>query len=82
MVSRAIEVNDQLQKVLARHDALLSARPSSTVDHFNQEEAEEEEEAEQLFRRFVNSSNCPFFFFPSSFNLVFSWNYWGTIRPN
>lgn len=56
VVSRAIELNEQLQKVLARHDALLSAKPTSTVNHFNQEEVEEEEEAEQLFRRSVPSS--------------------------
>lgn len=53
VVFQAIELNDQLQKVLARHDALLEARPTSTVNHFNQEETEDEEEAEQLFRRYV-----------------------------
>lgn len=54
VVSRAIELNDQLQKVLARHDALLAARSTSTANHFNLEETEEEEEAEQLFRRYVH----------------------------
>lgn len=53
MVSQAIELNEQLQKVLARHDALLSARSTSIANHFNEEETEEEEEAEQLFRRYV-----------------------------
>ncbi|EXB64094.1 TOM1-like protein 2 [Morus notabilis] len=58
VVSRAIELNEQLQKVLARHEALLSAKPRSTVNHFNQEEAEEEEEAEQLFRRLRKGKAC------------------------
>lgn len=54
VVSRAIELNEQLQRVLARHDALLSAKSTSTANHFNQEDSEEEEEAEQLFRRYVH----------------------------
>ena len=54
MVSRAIELNDQLQKVLSRHDALISGRSTSTANHFCHEETEEEEEAEQLFRRYVH----------------------------
>lgn len=58
VVSRAIELNEQLQKVLTRHDALLSAKPRSTTNHFNQEEAEEEEEAEQLFRRLRKGKAC------------------------
>ncbi|KAF4349090.1 hypothetical protein G4B88_029059 [Cannabis sativa] len=67
VVSRAIELNEQLQKVLARHDALLSAKPSSTVNHvrpettgnrLRSEEAEEEEEAEQLFRRLRKGKAC------------------------
>ncbi|KAG4173452.1 hypothetical protein ERO13_A11G059000v2 [Gossypium hirsutum] len=55
VVSRAIELNEQLQNVLIRHDSLLSgrttvsSRPPSTLNHFNHEE--EEEEPEQLFRR-------------------------------
>lgn len=49
MVSRAIELNEQLQKVLARHDALISGRSTSTANHISLEETEEEEEAEQLF---------------------------------
>lgn len=53
MVSRAIELNEQLQKVLARHDALISGRSTSTANHISLEEREEEEEAEQLFRRYV-----------------------------
>ncbi|GMN26981.1 hypothetical protein TIFTF001_001496 [Ficus carica] len=58
VVSQAIELNEQLQKVLAKHDALLSAKPRSTTNHFNQEEAEEEEEAEQLFRRLRKGKAC------------------------
>ncbi|CAL2257475.1 unnamed protein product [Prunus armeniaca] len=57
-VSRAIELNEQLQRVLARHDALLSCKPMSTVNHLNQDQAEEEEEAEQLFRRLRKGKAC------------------------
>ncbi|KAG6779421.1 hypothetical protein POTOM_015801 [Populus tomentosa] len=65
LVSRSIELNEQLQKVLARHDALLSGRSTvsdrntfsnrtaTAPNHFNHEESEEEEEPEQLFRRYV-----------------------------
>lgn len=66
LVSRAIELNEQLQKVLARHDALLSGRSTlldrstlsdrttSTAYHFNHDETEEEQdEPEQLFRRYA-----------------------------
>lgn len=70
MVSRAIELNEQLQKVLARHEALLSAKPRSTVNHFNQEEAEEEEEAEQLFRRYVASFMGFYYYLIESFWLA------------
>ncbi|KAF7834095.1 TOM1-like protein 5 [Senna tora] len=51
IVSRAIELNEQLQKVLARHDDLISGKVTTTANRFDHEEAEEEEEAEQLFRR-------------------------------
>ncbi|XP_010244847.1 PREDICTED: target of Myb protein 1 [Nelumbo nucifera] len=57
MVSQAIELNDQLQKVLVRHDALLSVRAPSTATHFCHE-AEEEEEAESLFRRIRKGKAC------------------------
>ncbi|KAK6259836.1 hypothetical protein SCA6_014310 [Theobroma cacao] len=63
VVSRAIELNEQLQKVLVRHDALLSgrtsvsSRPTSTINHFDPEE-EEEEEPEQLFRRIRKGKAC------------------------
>lgn len=69
-VSRAIELNEQLQKVLARHDALLSCKPTSTVNHLNQDQAEEEEEAEQLFRRYVHYTG-----------LSFSWKFKYTYSP-
>lgn len=51
MVSQAIELNEQLQQILVRHDALLSGTPTSTANHVYHE-GEEEEEAEQLFRRY------------------------------
>lgn len=63
IVCRAIELNEKLQKVLERHDALLSGQFMSThnqfngeevsrsrANHYNQDEGEDEE-AEQLFRR-------------------------------
>lgn len=52
MVSRAIELNEQLQKALIKHDALLSVRAASTPASFDHEGAEEED-ADCLFRRFV-----------------------------
>lgn len=56
VVSRAIDLNEQLQRVLAGHDALISSRSTSTSNGFVQDEAEEEEEkAEQLFRRYAYS---------------------------
>ncbi|XP_039011810.1 TOM1-like protein 5 [Hibiscus syriacus] len=63
VVSRAIELNEQLQNVLIRHDALLSGkttvsiRPTSTPNHFDHEEVEEEE-PEQLFRRMRKGKAC------------------------
>ncbi|GJN12644.1 hypothetical protein PR202_ga30939 [Eleusine coracana subsp. coracana] len=50
MVSQAIELNEELQKVLVRHDALLSVHPTTTVA-VNLKEEEEEEDAESLYRR-------------------------------
>ncbi|XP_038694086.1 TOM1-like protein 5 [Tripterygium wilfordii] len=66
VVSQAIELNDLLQKVLTRHDELLSGkstfsdRPRATVNHLNHEEAEEEqeEEPEQLYRRMRKGKAC------------------------
>jgi len=61
IVSRAIELNEQLQKVLARHDDLLAGRvTTTTATRFDHEEGEEEEEPEQLVRRCI----------PLEFNLV------------
>ncbi|XP_057970859.1 TOM1-like protein 5 [Malania oleifera] len=66
-VSRAIELNEELQKVLARHDAFLSRRsalPANNYNHEKKEEQEEEEEeeeedaAEQLFRRIRKGKAC------------------------
>ncbi|CAI9777536.1 unnamed protein product [Fraxinus pennsylvanica] len=70
IVSSAIELNEQLERVLRRHDALVSGRTMSISSHIeheqimsisshiNQEQAEEEEEAEQLFRRIRKGKAC------------------------
>ncbi|KAI9079785.1 hypothetical protein K1719_038406 [Acacia pycnantha] len=62
IVSQAIELNEQLQKVLSRHDDLLSGRATTTTttaDRFEHEvEEEEEEEAEQLLRRLRKGKAC------------------------
>ncbi|KAE8666008.1 anthocyanidin 5,3-O-glucosyltransferase-like [Hibiscus syriacus] len=63
VVSRAIELNEQLQNVLIRHDALLSVKttvssrptPTPIPNHFDHEE---EEEPEQLFRRLRKGKAC------------------------
>lgn len=52
VVSQAVELNDQLQKVLARHDALIAGRSTTSSNQLDQEDVDEEEEAEQLFRRY------------------------------
>ncbi|KAG8383926.1 hypothetical protein BUALT_Bualt04G0064800 [Buddleja alternifolia] len=57
VVSRAIELNEQLERVLRRHDALLSGRTMSTSNHIDHEQEEEEEE-EQLFRRIRKGKAC------------------------
>jgi hypothetical protein len=49
VVSQAIELNEELHKVLVRHDALLSVQPTTTVASTLKEE--EEEDAESLYRR-------------------------------
>ncbi|CAM8885239.1 unnamed protein product [Rhodiola kirilowii] len=58
MVSEAIPLNEQLERVLARHDALVSGRISnpaceSNHDHAQNQEAidDDDEEEEQLLRR-------------------------------
>ncbi|CAJ1974764.1 unnamed protein product [Sphenostylis stenocarpa] len=58
IVSRAIELNEQLQKVLARHDDLLAGRATITATRFYHEEADEEEEPEQLVRRLRKGKAC------------------------
>ncbi|WVZ95520.1 hypothetical protein U9M48_041273 [Paspalum notatum var. saurae] len=50
VVSQAIELNEELHKVLVRHDALLSVQPTTTVASDLKEE-EEEEDAESIYRR-------------------------------
>ncbi|PSR88081.1 Hepatocyte growth factor-regulated tyrosine kinase [Actinidia chinensis var. chinensis] len=57
MVSRAIDLNEQLEKLLARHDALVSGRLTFSSNNLVQEEPEEEE-AEQLFRRMRKGKAC------------------------
>ncbi|XP_027333417.1 TOM1-like protein 5 isoform X2 [Abrus precatorius] len=58
IVSRAIELNEQLQKVLARHDDLLAGRATTAAIRFDHEEAEEEEEPEQLIQRLRKGKAC------------------------
>ncbi|KAL0545223.1 hypothetical protein IC582_020372 [Cucumis melo] len=73
IVCGAIELNEKLQKVLARHDALLSGQFMSTqnqfngeevgmsrlpANHYNHDEGEDEEEAEQLYRRLRKGKAC------------------------
>lgn len=74
IVSRAIELNELLQKVLARHDDLLSGRATTTAtprfDH--EEEAEEEEEPEQLVRRFLTISLNSIFLWRVTLNFEYS----------
>lgn len=53
VISEAIELNEQLERILKKHDALVSGRPTSTSNYVYHEEAEEEEEPEQLFRRYT-----------------------------
>ncbi|KAE9608634.1 hypothetical protein Lal_00020712 [Lupinus albus] len=58
VVSQAIELNEKLQKVLARHDDLLSGRATTTATRFDHEEAEDEEDPEQLVRRLRKGKAC------------------------
>lgn len=69
IIPRAIELNEQLERVLRRHDVLVSGRTMSIASHIDHErkmtisshidleqaaeKEEEEEEAEQLFRRYA-----------------------------
>ncbi|KAG4392666.1 hypothetical protein GLYMA_04G193151v4 [Glycine max] len=54
IISRAIELNEQLQKVLAKHDDLLAGRVTMTTTRFDHEE--EEEEPEQLVQRLLDTT--------------------------
>ncbi|KAK2973803.1 hypothetical protein RJ640_008208 [Escallonia rubra] len=58
VISRAIELNEQLQKVLAKHDALICSRSTSTSNQYDHEDVDAEEEAEQLFRRIRKGKAC------------------------
>ncbi|KAG0501762.1 hypothetical protein HPP92_001834 [Vanilla planifolia] len=49
VISRAIEVNEQLEQLLAHHDSLVSVRALSNSNVLANEEAEDDEE--RLFRR-------------------------------
>ncbi|KAI9114349.1 hypothetical protein K1719_014577 [Acacia pycnantha] len=57
IISQAIELNEKLHKVLARHDNLLSGGATATGNCFAHEEPEEEE-AEQLFLRLRKGKAC------------------------
>ncbi|XP_059656274.1 TOM1-like protein 5 isoform X2 [Cornus florida] len=57
VISRAIDLNEELHKVLSRHNALVFGRSTSTSNHFNPE-VEEEEDAEQLLRRIRKGKAC------------------------
>ncbi|KAI4369307.1 hypothetical protein MLD38_017763 [Melastoma candidum] len=50
-VSQAILLNEKLQKILSRHNALLFNGPDQGSNHFDREEVGEDEEAEELFHR-------------------------------
>ncbi|CAA0833879.1 ENTH/VHS/GAT family protein [Striga hermonthica] len=56
LVLRAIELNEQLDMVLRRHDALVASRTMAVADHVDQ--VQEEEEEEQLFRRIRKGKAC------------------------
>ncbi|RZC62674.1 hypothetical protein C5167_024436 [Papaver somniferum] len=61
VVSQAIELNDQLEKVLVKHDTLLAVRAASISNPFVCEEMEEEdqeEQAYQLVRRMRKGKAC------------------------
>ncbi|CAN6475692.1 unnamed protein product [Victoria cruziana] len=57
IVSQAIELNDQLQKLLTKHDTLLSL-PNSCSIAFNHVETEVDEETDRLFRRARKGKAC------------------------
>lgn len=51
-ISQAVELNEQLQRALSRHDSLVSGRSLPPLAQIDQEDAEEED-PEQLFRRYA-----------------------------
>lgn len=53
LVSQAIELNDQLERLLARHDALLHNRPKTTLNHIHRDRLPLEKEIT------VNSARLP-----------------------
>nr|CAD1838816.1 unnamed protein product [Ananas comosus var. bracteatus] len=57
IVTRAIDLNEQLHKALIQHDALLSVRPTSTVASCINDE-QEEEDAERLYLRLRKGKAC------------------------
>ncbi|KAK4490622.1 hypothetical protein RD792_001310, partial [Penstemon davidsonii] len=58
IISRAVELNEQLDRVLHRHDDLLAGKTMSISNHIDHAREEEEEEAEQLFRRIRKGKAC------------------------
>ncbi|XP_028786424.1 TOM1-like protein 5 [Neltuma alba] len=57
IISQAIELNEKLHKVLARHDDLLSGGATAAGNCFGHDEPEEEE-PEQLFLRLRKGKAC------------------------
>lgn len=51
VVYQAIELNEQLHMVLAKHDALLSAQSASDATCINHVETDEEEDLDRLLHR-------------------------------
>ncbi|XP_038989709.1 TOM1-like protein 5 isoform X2 [Phoenix dactylifera] len=58
VVTQAIELNEQLHKVLSQHDTLLSVRATSAAAPCVNEEAKEEEDVERLYRRIRKGKAC------------------------
>ena len=58
LISRAIDLNEQLQKVMKKHDALLKGDASAvSSSNYEQVEEEEEEDVDCLLRRLFISLN-------------------------
>ncbi|WOK96544.1 TOM1-like protein 2 isoform X1 [Canna indica] len=58
LVTQAIQLNEQLHQVLAHHDRLLSVCATAPPASHSNEEAEEEEDAESLYRRIRKGKAC------------------------